>query len=324
MSKYIGRKVSIGIGKESVRGTAVVPTFFTPHLELTLDEKITQAIDESTVARIEDAIDAKVTERMSTGSLRGIVQDKSIGLWLLAALGEVATSADSPEAGVNTHTFSVKNDAVHPSLTLAEVNEDENLAYPLTMIDSLELNVVLAEFIAFTANIRSKKAESASNTVAFTAENKFVPQHVGFKTATDLSGLGAAPVTKVKSFNITITKNIEDDRNFGSVDPDDILNRQFVVEGTIELLFESATFKDFVTGDDGRAMRLDIENTDVTIGAATNPKLTLDLAKVKFSEIARSLTLNEMVRQTLTFKSFYSLSDAKSIEAILINTEASY
>jgi len=65
MSKFIGRKVAIGIGKESVRGTAVVPTFFTPHLELTLDEKITQAIDESTVSRIEDAVDAKVTERMS-------------------------------------------------------------------------------------------------------------------------------------------------------------------------------------------------------------------------------------------------------------------
>lgn len=325
MSKYIGRQVSIGLAKEAVRGTAEsTPTFFEPQLELTLDEKITQAINESAVNRIEDAQGASVTEKMTIGSLRGIVQTESIGLWLLASIGAVSTSVDDPEAGVNTHTFSVLNSAQHPSLTIFEKNPDQDRAYALAVIETFELAVNLNEFITFTAGFRAKKGEGASTTVSFTDQTRFIPQFAGFKTATDLSGLGAAPLIKVKQFTLTITKNAEDDRNFGSTDPDDILNKQFVVEGSVELLFDSATFQGLVIGDTAQAMRIELENTDVTIGASSSPKLTIDLAKVKFSEITRGLDNNELTRQTLTFKGFYSLADAKSIEVKLINTTASY
>lgn len=324
MTKYIGRKNSIGIAKESVRGTAVVPAFWTPHLELTLDNKITQAIDESTVGVIEDVIDAKKTSDMANGTLRGIVQDNSFGLWLLATLGAVSTTLDDPESGVNKHEFTVANNATHQSLTISEKNDDVDRAFTLGMIESFDIAVILEEFISFTANFRSKTAESASNTVAYTAENKFVPQHAVAKIATDLSGLGAAGAISLKAFNMSIVKNAEDDRNFGSVDPTDILNKQFAVEGSLELLYDAQTFEDLVTGDTPQALRLELINTDVTIGASSNPTITIDLAKVKFSEIARNLTLNDIVRQTLTFKSFYSLTDAQSIDITLFNTQTSY
>jgi len=323
-SKFIGRKVNVGIGKESVRGTAVVSDFFLPHVELTLDEKITQAIDESTVGVIEDTVDAKITERRMEASLRGIIQDQSFGLILLSTLGQVASSVDDPEAGVNTHTFSVLQTAQHPSLTIVEKSPDVDKAYPLAMIETLALTIELNQFIMFTAGFRSKKGESASSTAVFTEENKFIPQHAVFKVATDLAGLDAAAAVKLRTLNLTITKNLEDDRNFGDVDPTDILNKQMIIEGSIELLFEDSTFEDLVTGDTKQAMRIELTNTDVTIGSSSNPKITFDFAKVKFSEIARNMASNDLVAQTLTFKGFYSLADAKSIEIVLINTQTSY
>ncbi len=325
MSKYIGRRVSIGIAKEAVRGTAEsTPTFFVPQIELTLDEKITQAVDESTVDRIEDSVGAKLTERMSLGTIRGHIRDKEIGLWLLASIGAVSTSLDDPESGVNKHTFSVLNSAQHPSLTLTEKSPDVDRAYALMMLDTFSMNVTLNELISFVATFRSKKSESATTTVIVDEQTKFVPQFATFKTAANLAGLSGASAVKIKVFNLTITKNLEDDRNFGSTDPDDILNKQFMIDGTVELLFDDSSFEDFVTGDTQRAMRIDLVNTDVTIGASTNPSLKFDLAKVKFSEIARTQGINDLVAQTLTFKGFFSLSDSKSIEAELINTQVSY
>jgi len=61
MSKFIGRKLNIGIGKESTRGTAVAATFWMPKMELTHDDKITQVVNESSIGVIEDAEGADIT-----------------------------------------------------------------------------------------------------------------------------------------------------------------------------------------------------------------------------------------------------------------------
>jgi len=324
MGKIIGRKVNIGFGKESVRGTPVAPTFFIPHTELTIDEKITQAIDESATSVIEDANDAKITERRMEGTLRGIVRSDSFGLLLLAAIGQVSTVVDSPEAGANTHTFSVLQSAQHPSLTIVEKSDIDDFDYALSMIDSLELSFVQNEFLTYVIGFRSKKGVVGSNTTVITVESLFKPQDITFKTAADLSGLGAAPEAKIRAFNMTITKNLEDDRNLGSVDQDDILNKQFMAEGSVEILYEDQVFKGFVIDDVTRAMRIDLLHEDDITATTTKNQLTFDLAKVKFSEIARAQGINDLIMQTLTFKSFFSLSDSKSIEAVLINGTTSY
>ncbi len=226
--------------------------------------------------------------------------------------------------GANTHTFSVLQSAQHPSLTIVEKSDIDDFDYVLAMIESMELSLVQNEFLNYVIGFRSKKGVVGSNTVAITAESLFIPQNVTFKTAADLAGLGAAPETKVRSFSMTITKNLEDDRNLGSVDPDDILNKQFMVEGTVEILYEDQVFKGFVTDDVERAMRIDMTHAD-NIGATSTPsQLTFDLAKVKFSEIARTQGINDLIMQTLTFKGFFSLADSKSIEAVLINGTTGY
>ena len=151
-----------------------------------------------------------------------------------------------------------------------------------------------------------------------------MPQHGTFKTASDLSGLTAAPEIEIKGFTLSINKNVEDDQVVGSLAPIDILNKQFTIEGTVELMFESTTFVDDMLADTAKAMRLTLENTDITIGATTNPKLEIDLARVKFSEVTKPFTNNDLVIQTVSFKAFFDLTDATMINVALINETTSY
>ncbi len=71
-------------------------------------------------------------------------------------------------------------------------------------------------------------------------------------------------------------------------------------------------------------MRIEIVNGDVTIGATSNPKLVVDLAKIKLNEPPVSGDNNEIAKVTANFKAFYSSGDSKSIEATLTNLVASY
>lgn len=321
MAKFIGRKVNVGIGKETTRGTAVAPEFWLPKMELEIDDVIEQVINESSVGVIEDAENADIVLKKAEGSLTGRIDDTAFGLWLLATLGKVsAPSVVSGETSVYDHTFSVLQDAQHPSLTISVNDENGDRQYPLGMVNSLELNIALGEFATYNVEFQANKSESATLTPSYSlTERVFLPQHGEVKFASDLSGLDSAPAINVKSVSLTISKNIEDDQVLGSVDPVDRLNKQFEVEGTIELLYTDRSYIDTILlGDLAQALRIRLTGTE-TIGNSSNPRLTIDLAKVKLNEVSRDLSNNEIVKQTLNFKSFYSLADAKSITAVLRN-----
>lgn len=324
MSKFIGRLADIGIAKEASRGTAESSVdFYLPKVSLSLDDGIEQTIDESSVGVIEDAQGASVIAKFAEGEIEGNIHDKSFGLMLLAALGSVSTTGPS-ETTVYTHAFSVLQSAQHPSLTLFLDDPNQDYKYALAMLQTLELDVMLGQYARYRASFRSKAGETATLTPSYSTENHFLPQHASLKTASDLSGLGAASAIDVRSCRLTIDKNIEDDRKLGSLAQADILNKQLSVEGTLELVFNDNTFKTEMLGDTAKAMRLRLTNSDVTIGSSLNPQLTIDLAKVKFSNFEKAYENDSIVTATVDFKGFYSLSDTSLISAELINEQASY
>lgn len=325
MSKFIGRLVHVGIAKEASRGVALDPTFWLPKMDFTFDDKIQQVVDESSLGVIEDAEDASITQKFSEGSVKGRIETESFGLWLLATLG-----VDTPalvETGVYDHVLSIGQTSQHPSITVSvkDPNAGVGLRYALSMIDSLEINAELNKYVDYTAKFRGNKNASDAVTPAYVSQSFFLPQHGEFKHATSLAGLDAASAISVKRINLTITKNLEDDQVLGNVEVADRLNKHFMVEGTIELMYEDRSFVDTILlGDLAKAMRVRFTNSDVLIGATSAPRLTLDFAKVKFSEVARAQGNNDLVMQTLSFKSFYSTGDAKSLVATLRNTTATY
>jgi len=125
-----------------------------------------------------------------------------------------------------------------------------------------------------------------------------------------------------RSAKIVIKKNTEDDPTIGNLSPIDRYNNQFVVEGEMVLVYQDRSWIDtYMVGDTLTGMRILLKNTGVTIGTTSNPTLTIDLAKVKITEVARSNKNDDIMMQTIKFKAFYSTTDTLMIKATLRNTQ---
>lgn len=313
----------IGIGKETTRGTVeTTASFWLPKMNLSYDDRIMQAVDESSVGVIEDSPDAVVVGKYGEGEFEGKIGDKSIGLLFLATLGTVATTTTESTAYI--HTFSVQEDNQTDSLTIFQDDPNQDYKYGLGMIDSLSLSAAIEEYSRVTVGFRSKVGATASVSPSYSTENHFLPQHGYMEIASALGNLGSGTEVIIRSLNLTISKNVEDDRKLGSLDPADILNKQMSIDGTVELVFNDNTFKTDMLADTLKAVRFRLTNTDVTIGSTLNPRIQIDLARVKFSEFTRNFANNDIVTASVSFKAFYSLADAQAIAIELRNAQSSY
>lgn len=323
-AKFIGRLADIGIAKESVRGTAEsAASFWLPKMSMSVDDGVTQVVDESSVGVIEDSVDAQVVGKFATAEFEGKVGDKSIGLLLLGVFGTVTTTGGG-ETSTYLHTFTVDQSAQHDSLTIFQDDPNQDYKYALGVVDTFDLEVALEEYCKVTVGLRSKVGETASLSPSYTAENSFLPQHATLAYAANVSGLASPTTVNVRSVSLSVAKNVEDDRRLGSLAPADILNKQLSVEGSVEMVFDAETFKTQMLADTAQAIRITLENTDATIGSTLHPKLVITLAKVKWSEFTRSYGNDEIVVATASFKAHYSVGDAAMITAALTNAQASY
>lgn len=324
MTKVIGRKFSVGIGKESSRGTAVAASFWIPKTDVAVDDRINFAIEDVSIGVIEDAIDQDVTGKFSEITVGGNVYEKSFGLILLATFG-TETSQTLVETGVYDHLFNVAATSQHTSLTVAvaDPNGGTGLRYALCMVDQLELSFEINNYLKYQVDMRGNANTATANTASFTAENLFRPQDGTVKLATNLAGLNAASAIAIKKGSLTIKKNLEDDFIIGNVVAADRLNKEFSVEGMLELIYDDRAMVDtYMLADLAQAMRIDFENTSTLIGATKGPKLTIDMAKVKMQEVSRKIDNSGIIMQTVKFKAYYSISDTSMIKATLRNTQS--
>lgn len=180
---------------------------------------------------------------------------------------------------------------------------------------------------------------TASLRVGQTVVGKFVPvgatitaivSSTAFTLSAATTGAASAiafgPATlALKSAKVSINQNIEDQEVLGSVSPADFLNKEFMCEGTIEIIWQNETdAKTPFMATTSQALRLILQNTDVTIGSAANPTLAIDLAKVYITDLSRPLKVKDLVYQTVKFRGVYSTTDALMLTASLTNTINGY
>lgn len=128
-------------------------------------------------------------------------------------------------------------------------------------------------------------------------------------------------ITESSTVIISIDENIEDDEVLGQTAPRDFLNKEFSIEGTIEAIWQDESdFKTQSLANTSVAMRLDLVNSDVTEGVATNPQFRLDLARVHFTEFSRPIKIKDVVYQTVSFKAAYSATDSFMARALFVNS----
>lgn len=322
MSKFTGSRIDLGVGKETVRGTAVAPGYWLRPSEVSIDERVAHAVDESSRNLIENSIDAQVVEKYAEGNFTLPVRDKSIGLLMLSLFGSVTDT--TVETGVYDHAFAVQQSNQHQSLSVHLKEPNAGKDYALAMLTDLEFAVELDKHAMAKFGFRSKTGATQSRTATYVAENIFLPTMGDIRLASSISGLNAATPIKVRKVTVKIAKNVDDDRALGSVDPIDILNRQFHAEGEIELVYDDQSQVTNLLGNTAQALRIDFTNATVTIGATSNPRIRFEFAKTILEEVGRTFNKGDIVTQTLKFKAYYSESDSSMVTNTVRNTVASY
>lgn len=329
MTKGIGRLLQAGVAKETVRGTSeTAATYYIPFSEAEFAEKDERVVDEQSYGIIEHGVSESIVKQWADVSVKAPIGDKHFGLILLAALGTCTTgdNADS-DASIKDHTFTVNQSAQHQALSmfLDDPLGGQDYKFALGSLATLELMYEQGKFLEYKASFMTKKGATATLTPSTTTENRFLPQHLTFKVASNLAGLAAASATVIKNLSLTIEKNLEADSVLGNIAPADFLNKQIAITGTIEAIWQNESdFKTAALAGTQKALRIDCVNTGVTIGSAANPRFKIDLAKVYFSELSVPVKINDVMTQSLKFTAYYSASDTSMVSALLTNAVASY
>src|ERR1700722_5504523 len=180
--KGIGRLISVGVARETTRGTAQSSaTFWSPWMDLTLDEKKEFAVDAQAYGIIEDSVNLTQTKKWAQGSITGNFGDTTPGLLLYSMFGGYAAAAHGAEAAVYDHTFTVGESAQHKSLTLFlhDPLSAVDYSYANGVVEKLEIDMALKKFLSFNASIKALSGASQSNFSPSTpTENRFVPQYL--------------------------------------------------------------------------------------------------------------------------------------------------
>lgn len=326
MSVYhIGRRLSIGVAHETTRGVYKVAQYWIPKISASLDDKINTVTHDSSVGTIADAENQEVVNTYSEGSIEARASDVSMGCFLLATLGtETSQSAHAGESAVYDHIFNVAETATHESLSVSVSgpNESTGLAYTRAMVDTFEFAMEVGKYATYKVGWRADKNAAQTTTASFlTTERAFTPQLGVVKFASTQAGLTAASAITIRKCALSIKKNTEDDFNIGALPATDRVNKQFAIEGTLELVYKDRTYIDTdMIADLAQAMRISaVDTTKYTTATSTGPAIQFDLYKVKISEVARKIDNDSIVTQTIKFKAFYSLTDAKMVTVTLVN-----
>ena len=328
MSRFIGGLVNVGLSRETVRGTTpgAAPTFWTPWVDFTFDDKPNYVYSDEAMGVIDETHEAKITERYGEGNFGGEVRLESIGLVLYALMGSLSTAI--VEAGeVFDHTFSLAQSNQHTSLSLFVSEDNNEYRFPLAMISTFDLNLDLNAFVSYVSGFISKKSVDTTIAAAsYSEEDKFTARNANVKFAANLAAVDAASTTKIQSLTLSVEKNILRKHVLGTIDAYDILNKVFSVSGTFQLPYEDTTFKGYVMDGTDRAMLIDLEDSNTTIGAGSNPRLRIYLPKVTLEDWTPERAKGELYEQTISFKGKRDVSgDNSTISSIVLrNTTDSY
>lgn len=318
MTKFIGRRGTLGVAIEASRGTAVSPTYWLPFVTMTFKDTIRSAREEQGMGNIADSDSFFVTMKMGEGEVESQLYDQAIGYILSSLLGAVPVTT-----GVNpyTHTYTLSSTNQAKTLSLYWQDPDRNLMFRMAVVDSFKMSVEPNGIVNYTIGFKSKAARDwTAQTPSYTTlGSKFLHQHLQFKLASAIAGLSGATAISLKTFELNINRAAIFDDTIGTGEPEDILSNTISVDGSVTLNLEDNTYRNYMLDNTYRAM-------EIALYRSASSSLTLQMPRVDFSEWEPDFTLNEIAKQSINFKCNYDAANALAIisTAVLVNTKVSY
>lgn len=327
MAEAIGRRVMVGFGRETTRGTAVAIAKWVPRVEITFQDKATKQTSGEAHGHIDDATDEYITELYAVGNINMEAKVNALGFLLYAALGTLNTT--SPDTDIYEHVFTELNSNQHPSLTIGvdDPASAQDRTFALAMLNQMTLKVETGQIVMVEAEFTSKGSATATHSPTVVNDTRFIAHHVSVKLAADVAGLDAASALELKGFSVTINKNVSRDHVVGSVAPQDIFNQQMTVEGEMTLNVTDEVYRALALTDGVyKAVRLSMTNPSVDLGGGVFPSLVIDLPRCSFKDYDAKRPLDEIASQTIKFKGLRDIAGGTNIvdSATLVNGSATY
>lgn len=319
---YIGRLENVGIGKEASRGVGVPAAFTIPKMAFTFDDKANKAVSSESLGHISGhGNQSIVTQLFSEGALDGELNIESFGLLWLALLG---TESVSTVSGAKKHSYTLQNSNQHQTLSIHVNDGIATRVFENAVVDSMDIDITPEEIVKFSCGLKGKKGQDSVYTPAQAVDYKFIGRDAVVKIAADTASLAAASALSLKEFKISVKKNADFDFTLGTLEPENIPNKNIVVEGTIKLNHESVTFRDYMLNGSYKALSLLLNNTRDTIGSNT-PQFYIELPRVDFFEWERARANDDIVTQTINFRALLDITTGKLIsDSFVINTQNAY
>lgn len=230
-------------------------------------------------------------------------------------------AAPSTSGSTNyTHAYTIANTNQHQSLSIRLQDPNINVDFALAMIDKLELSVEPEGIAEYTASFRSKAGvDTTTDVPSFTAlGNVFNHSHCVVKLAANTAGLAAASALSLTSLKLNITKNVQDFNDMGSVTLSEIVNKNFVVDGTIELGYSDQVYRDLMLAGSSKAM-------SITFTYGTNNSLSFTMPKLRFEDWSPKKPTDDIATQSIKLIAQYDAANAASmLSASLKNQVTSY
>lgn len=321
--KYIGRRVSLGMGVEGERGVAAAPSYFARFLSLDFDDTSNVVQNESAMGVVEKFNDSATTSKWAEGSVEAKMTDVGIGYFLYNIMG-LATSEAQGEEGTYKHTFNIGQSQTPPTMTFYKRTPVSSKRYRLGTVGEFSLALAIDDYVKFTSQILSMAGEESSIVPAFIDETEFTASSISVKLSEE-EITEATPVIQATSTNLTINRTAETRKSFnGTEDISDIVTGAYELTGDITLAHENDVYTDYLLQNTALKGEITIENKSVLLADGTHPRLIIKLPQVRFSEQSKNNDLDTIIEQTLNLSVEYNVSEAKAIEIELYNDKENY
>ncbi len=332
MSIKLGSTPYVGIGLEGTPGTAVPAKKYLPFVTCTMKGVAEPLFDETAKGVREKNWRAITGKKHGEGDIEIYADAENAPYLLYPALGSIATVTASGETAVWKHTITRKNTNPPKTVTVIYNDSIDTRKYVYGVVNTLELNV--ADGLAtISANILSKFPASGTGSQALTEERilafkdytiKFGSGATGTAALSDAAGNDPTPV---RSFKLSINNSAEVQHLSGSNDPAQVSVAGLELTGEYVLFYETTAdrlhYETMLSGADPvRAMIITF--TGDSIGVAETEKIVVKIPNFILKDRGLDTGVAGFITESPSFVAMYDLTEAKSIQIEVTNTENSY
>lgn len=319
----VGKNIEIGVSVEQSRGVPQAGAEkWVKKMTANIRPKAMSVNDDISTGSLEDSDNSRIVKKWIEGDVDGILHVDAIGYFIYNLYGSVSSSWVA--SGVYSHVFTLLNSVQHPSLAIfGKDGAIQQKVFNNCMVNSLEINAVVEDFVKFKMSMIGKVEASNADTPSYDTEYDFIGKDVSVKVADTEAGLVGATALEARNLNIKFDAALLADHILGSYFPDDVYNTTMKIEGDMEITFADTTFKDMYLGDTAKYMQITITGSQ-NIGSSNYPTITILLNKVKITNHEISGGRDEIVTEKITFKAFRNTTDNQQSKITIKNNTPEY